>query len=155
MYNPVGGDDYEFVELRNMGSSTLNLANFSLDDGIRFRFPPNTPPLGPDENAVLVSNPALFAERYPDVAISGVYEGHLSNKGEKILLKDASGQVMIEVAYNDEYGWPVSADGRGDSLTLIDETGHPSDPKNWRASINLNGSPGATESITDLNHAGG
>jgi hypothetical protein len=154
MYNPAGGDDYEFIELQNMGHGPLNLANFSLDDGVRFTFPPNTPPLAPGEYAVLVSNPEMFAARYPNVAVSGVYEGHLSNKGEKILLKDASGQVVIEVEYNDEYGWPVSADGRGDSLTLIDATGNPSDPKNWRASINLNGSPGATE-VTNLNHREG
>lgn len=142
MYNPPAGDDYEFVELQNTGNSLVELANISLDDGIRFTFLPNAPALAPGEFAVLVSNPETFAEQYPDVAISGVYDGHLSNKGERILLRDASGEVMIEITYNDEYGWPVSADGRGDSLTLINTDGNPGDPKNWRASDRLNGSPG-------------
>lgn len=149
MYNPAGGDDYEFVELQNTGNSPVELANISLDNGIRFTFPPNTPPLAAGEFAVLVSNPKTFAERYPDVAISGVYEGHLSNKGEKILVRDAFGEVIIEIGYNDEFGWPVSADGRGDSLNLVDEAGDPNNPRNWRASTHLYGSPGATEPIVE------
>jgi hypothetical protein len=145
MYNPVGGDDYEFVELQNLGHQELDLANVSLEEGIRFTFPPNAPPLAPGGMAVLVSNPASFAERYPDVEIRGAYEGHLSNKGEKIILSNAEGQVLVEVEYDDDNGWPLSADGRGDSLILIDETGTPNDPKSWRASPNLNGSPGTAK----------
>ena len=99
--------------------------------------------LAPGEFAVVVSNPAAFAELYPDVAISGTYEGHLSNKGEKIILRDTTGDVFIEVTYNDEYGWPITADGRGDSIILFDENGTPNNPKSWRASSQFNGSPGA------------
>jgi hypothetical protein len=145
MYNPMSGDDYEFIELKNVGNNAVNLANISIDEGIRFSFPPNTPLLAPDEFAVLVSNPEAFAERYPEVAISGAYEGHLSNKGEKIVLRDAEGQTLLEFTYNDENGWPVSADGRGDSLTLVNASGDPNNPQNWRVSDQLNGSPGADE----------
>jgi hypothetical protein len=145
MYNPLGGDDYEFVELKNTGNSDVELANISIDEGIRFTFPPNTLPLSPGEFMVLVSNPVSFAEQYPDVTIGGAYEGHLSNKGEKIVLRDAQGQTLLEFEYNDEYGWPVSPDGRGDSLILVNQSGDPNNPNNWRASHNLNGSPGADE----------
>ncbi len=150
MYNPVEGDDYEFIELKNMGQGVLDLANVSLAEGVYFSFPPNTPPLAPGELAVLVSNPTAFAGRYPEVAIGGVYDGHLSNKGEKITLLDAAGQTLIEVEYDDEYGWPVSADGRGDSLTLINEAGNPSDSRSWRASTYSNGSPGTDEPGTGV-----
>jgi hypothetical protein len=145
MYNPADGDDYEFIELKNLGASELALANISIVEGVSFSFPPNTPPLAPGEIAVLVSNPTAFAEKYPDVPISGVYDGHLSNKGEKITLLDATGEVLIEVEYNDENGWPVSADGRGDSVVLFDPIGDPNDPRNWRTSTNLEGSPGTDE----------
>lgn len=155
MYNPADGDDYEFIELQNMGHSELNLAGMAIDEGIRFTFPPDAPPLAAGEVATLVSNPAAFAERYPGVAVSGVYEGHLSNKGEKLILTDAAGQRLVEVTYNDENGWPLSADGRGDSLVLIDETGSLSNPKNWRASTDLNGSPGVDQLImAEANHDG-
>jgi hypothetical protein len=57
----------------------------------------------------------------------------------------AETKIIAEVEYNDENGWPVSADGRGDSVVLFDPTGDPNDPGNWRASSNLDGSPGADE----------
>ncbi len=145
MYNPSEGDDLEFIELKNTGKTELSLAGVSVVEGVYFNFPPDTPPLGPGQFAVLVSNPTAFAEHYPNVPVSGVYEGHLSNKGEKITLVDAAGETLIEVEYNDEYGWPVSADGRGDSLRLINEAGNPSDSLNWRASTYPGGSPGADE----------
>jgi hypothetical protein len=74
-----------------------------------------------------------------------MYQGQLSNKGETITLKDAHGEVITSVSYDDEQGWPLSPDGRGDSLTLSNPDGDPNNPKSWRASQNLNGSPGAAE----------
>jgi len=145
MYNPLGGDDYEFIELQNLGDSPIDLTGFALEEGVRFSFLPGVATLRPGQFAVLVSNPEAFAERYPGVAISGAYEGHLSNKGEKIILTDSQGETFIEVEYDDSHGWPISADGRGDSLNLVDQTGVPSDPQNWRASTNLYGSPGAVD----------
>lgn len=145
MYNPAEGDDYEFIELKNVSSSAADLSNVSIDEGINFSFPSNTPPLAPGNTLILVSNPAAFAELYPGVPIGGVYDGHLSNKGEKILMTDAQGEPLIEVTYDDANGWPVSADGRGDSLVLVEPDGDPNNPQNWRASTDVNGSPGGDE----------
>ncbi|MEW5961489.1 MAG: lamin tail domain-containing protein, partial [Chloroflexota bacterium] len=145
MYNPVDGDDYEFIELKNIGHNEANLRGISLKEGVRFTFPLDAPQLAPGEFATLVSNPAAFAERFPDVVIWGAYEGHLSNKGEKILLSDAAGQTLLEFEFDDDNGWPLSADGRGDSLTLVNESGDPNNPKNWQASSNLGGSPGGED----------
>jgi hypothetical protein len=145
MYNPVDGDDYEFLELTNVGNHEVELANIFIDEGVSFTFPPGSPPLAPGEALVLVSNPAVFAERHPGVRIGGAYDGHLSNKGEKITLLDAAGQTLVEFEYNDEYGWPISADGRGDSLNLINPAGDPNDPRNWRASLYPDGSPGVVD----------
>lgn len=146
MYNPIGGDDYEFIELKNIGSIELNLSRLSFTEGIRFTFPPNAAPLAPHQPLVLVRNPAAFARRYPGVPIGGVYEGQFSNKGETISLKDAHGQIIVSLKYDDENGWPVSADGWGDSLVIVDEGQDPNDPANWRASTNPNGWPGPDES---------
>jgi hypothetical protein len=142
MYNPVDGDDYEFIELQNVGDVTVNLAGMYLNEGVRFSFPPNTPPLAAGGVVVLASNPEALAARYPDINIAGGYEGHLSNKGETIMLNDVNGNTILAVTYNDEYGWPVSADGRGDSLALYKFDGDPNDPLNWQASNRLGGTPG-------------
>jgi hypothetical protein len=144
MYNPAGGDDYEFVELKNAGHVDLDLANASFE-GIVFTFPAAMDPFAPGDLVVLVRNPTAFAERYPDVAIGGVYGGRLSNKGERIALRSADGQTLFQVHYDDSRGWPASPDGRGHSLVLVDRATDPSNPKSWRASVDLNGSPGADE----------
>ena len=145
MYNPSGDDNYEFIELKNSSLTPLNLAGMSFE-GIRWTFPGAGPQLLPGEFLVLVRNAPAFARRYPGVVIGGVYEGQLSNKGESIILKDAQGNIVVSVAYDDENGWPLSADGRGDSLTLINPQGDASRLDNWRASRFPNGSPGANES---------
>lgn len=146
MYNPLGGNDYEFIELKNEGETALELANISFE-GIDFTFPPTAPALPPGELIVLADNASAFVERYPDVPLAGVYEGRLSNEGETIRLKDGEGKLLLSLTYDDEGGWPISPDGRGDSLVLVDSAGaDPNNPKSWRASAQLYGSPGRDES---------
>jgi hypothetical protein len=145
MYNPSGGNDYEFIELKNIGDGELHLAGMSFDSGIDFTFPPGQPPLAPGHMLVLVHNAAAFAERYPGVAVGGVYQGKLSNQGETVTLRDASGQVEWSLSYDDENGWPFSPDGRGDSLVIVDAAGDPDNAQNWRASVKPNGTPGLDE----------
>jgi hypothetical protein len=144
MYNPIGGDDYEFIELKNDGETEVDLSNMAFE-GITFSFPSGTI-LPAGEFAVLVHNPIAFAERYPKVHVDGTYQAQLSDKGEEIILRDRQGKVRISVPYDDENGWPVSPDGRGDSLVFINLSGDQHDPKNWRASSELHGSPGADDS---------
>jgi hypothetical protein len=146
MYNPVGGGDYEFIELQNVGETRLNLAN-AFFEGIKYTFPATTLPLAPGDFVVLVRNLEAFTERYPGVAVDGVYRGQLSNKGEEITLKDAAGNVVTSVTYDDENGWPISPDGLGDSLVLDHLAGDPDNPLNWRASIELYGSPGTGSTV--------
>ncbi len=145
MYNPLGGSDYEFIELMNVGESELSLAGLYFADGITYTFPPGAAPLTPGERAVLVRNPEAFAKRYPGVAITGAYQGKLANQGEKITLNKATGEVLVSLHYDDENGWPLSPDGRGDSLVLIKAEADPDNSQNWRASLNLYGSPGTDE----------
>ena len=148
MYNPIGGDAYEFIELKNIGDTALTLDNISLQ-GITFAFPAGSSPLPPGHFAVLVRNPAAFAQRYPGVPVAGVYDKQLANNGERLTLQDATGQIIVQIKYDDDNGWPISPDGRGDSLVLVDPWGDPNDPNHWRASANLYGSPGADDPATN------
>ena len=142
MYNPVGGDSFEFLELRNVGATPLDLSNYSLD-GVSFDFPLGAI-LSPGATIVLASNddaPA-FAARYPGVTVYGYFGNSLANGGETITLRDADGHHVVSVAYDDENGWPLEPDGNGPSLEIIDVHGYASDPANWRASHSANGTPG-------------
>ncbi len=143
MYNPLNGDDYEFLEILNIGDVSVDLSNATFE-GIGFTFPHGFS-LPPNGIAVLIRDPAAFAEQYPNVLADGVYTKNLSNRGETISLKDPQGNVLVSVTYSDSDGWPISPDGRGDSLAVIDPTGSLDNPENWRASEYLHGSPGVDD----------
>jgi hypothetical protein len=142
MYNPVGGDAYEYVELQNVGSVAINIGGFSFD-GFTFVFQPNTM-LAPGQTIVLGSDasPANWNARYPGVTAFGRFGGSLANGGEKLALKDANGSIVHSVDYDDENGWVTQPDGGGYSLQIVDVFADPDDPANWRASDAVNGTPG-------------
>ncbi len=142
MYNPTGGDAYEFIEIKNVGSTTVGLSGMSVE-GIGFVFP-NGSTIDAGSIIVLGSalNPTAFAARYPGVFVYGTFTGTLSNGGERLALQDRNGQTITSVNYDDENGWPVAADGKGASLEFTEPTRDPNDPANWRASSNPGGTPG-------------
>ena len=149
MYNPQGGDAFEFVELQNVGDSELNLSGYSLD-GISFRFAEGSPPLSPGTRLLLVNdaNVEAFRSRYPGVRIGGLYEGSLSNRGERLALVDRNGETVLSVDYKDRGAWPSEADGDGYSLVLVNADGDPDAPANWRASLAKGGTPGKPSADT-------
>jgi len=147
MYHPPGDEPYEFIELENVSAVPIDISNVSLD-GVTFRFLQST--VLPGRGRVLLAsdaNPAAFHSRYPGVTVHGYFKGSLSNSGEKLSLLDSAGRVVESVQYKDSGGWPTEADGGGYSLEIINPNGDPSDPANWRASVNQGGSPGAPNPV--------
>ncbi|MFP6877189.1 MAG: lamin tail domain-containing protein [Roseibacillus sp.] len=148
MYNPVGGSAFEFLELQNVDTRTIDLAHMNFD-GITFSFREGTT-LTPGQRLVLSSNndPTAFASRYPGVTVFGTYTGNLSNGGERLALLDGLGRTIISVDYDDTNGWPTDPDGNGHSLVLNSPEGDPDSPASWSASAQADGSPGAAEPAT-------
>lgn len=142
MYNPIGGNQYEFIEVQNIGTTALDVGGYSFE-GITFVFPPGTF-IAAGETLLIASaaSPSQFAARYPGAAVFGGFTGSLDNGGERIAILDANGNTVTAVNYDDEDGWPTAADGGGSSLEVIDPNGNPDAPANWRASSALNGTPG-------------
>ena len=142
MYNPPGGDAFEFIELQNVGATPLDLGGASLR-GLDYIFPHGTALAA---GAVLVlssdANPAAFLARYPSVAVFGSFQGSLDNGGERLALVDRQGQTITVVHYDDGNGWPAEADGGGYSIEVIDPRGDPNAPANWRAGSVAFGMPG-------------
>jgi hypothetical protein len=122
MYHPVDTNDpndpnTEFIELKNIGQSTLNLNLVKFTEGIHFTFP-NTE-LEPDEYVVVVKDLNAFEAKYgTSIKTAGRYTGSLANNGERIRLEDAAGQPILDFEYKD--GWRTITDGDGFSLTVID-----------------------------------
>ncbi|MEA3336136.1 MAG: lamin tail domain-containing protein [Chloroflexota bacterium] len=149
MYNPAGGSDYEFIELQNIGPTTLDLSGVQIRDGIDFTFPPGAS-LAPSQFAVLVNDSGFFPIRYPGIPMAGQFDRNLANEGENLDFFDpVSGTIFMSVRYHDdeEPGWPEAPDGVGYSLVIVDPNGDPNAGSNWRASTFPNGSPGEEDPL--------
>ena len=156
MYNPIGGETYEFMELQNVGAQPLDLTGIRFLDGEPFgELTLGQTTLAPGAYGLLVSNAAAFRERYGnglDSNILGEWSGgNLKNSGETITLVDAAGATIHSFEYGDSAPWPAEADGDGPSLVLINPQSAPdhANAGNWRASSSTNGSPGAEDSGPD------
>jgi hypothetical protein len=156
MYNPpaatnlddtiVDGDEFEFIELKNVAALELDLSGVHFTSGVNFTFPLGTR-LGPGQFVVLVSNPTAFASRYPNTQIFGTYQGRLANGGEPVTLVHATGTPIFSASYRDQAPWPPAADGAGFSVVPVNPNANadPNNAANWRASARLGGSPGADD----------
>jgi hypothetical protein len=133
---------YEFIELYNKGTTPLQLDRVKFARGITYEFPANSEIL-PGQYLVLASNAGLFQGRYGFPAWA-VYAGSLANEGEAIELVDAIGTSFTRVDYKSVAPWPsLLAPDAGKSLSLFSPTLDTTLPANWRASTQVNGTPGA------------
>ena len=137
-------DDFEFIELRNIGATTLDLTGAHFTEGVRFTFPAGTV-LAAGAHLVVVENPTAFNLRYGSGAtVAGQYTGNLDNDADTVVLLSASGAELIRLRYDDD--WTSAADGAGYSLTLRDPGTRPADdssPAAWALSGSAGGSPGS------------
>jgi len=160
MYNPAdppssdpsNNDDFEFIELKNIGDESLDLSYVYLDDGITFDFSDSSfTSLAAGDFVLVVKDKAAFESRYGtglSDKIAGEYSGKLANGGENVKLADYWNGTVAEFEYNDGRGWPLPADGAGHSLVPLDSAllrepdGSLEYGGNWRASTYIGGSPG-------------
>ena len=155
MYNPpmlggVDGDEFEFLEIKNTGTQTVNLAGMHFTDGIDYTFPAGST-LAAGGFVVLAKNATQFAVKYPTVPVFGTYgaTSSLSDGGETVTLADVNNAPIFSVTYDDLAPWPTSPDGAGNSLVtaLLNSNPNPNDAANWRASAALGGSPGSDDVV--------
>jgi hypothetical protein len=152
-YNPtslgtVSGDEFEFIELKNVGNTTLDLGGCTFTNGITYTFPLGTT-LAPGAFYLLArdatAGQANFHMRYPGVTVNGIYTGKLDNSGETLTLSAPTGGHIFDVNYNDSLPWPVSADGNGFTAVPKSTIYNSDNGVFWRGSANIFGSPGAND----------
>jgi hypothetical protein len=159
----------EFIELRNTGSVPAPLHDpahptngWRLRDAVDFQFSAghSIPPGGhlivvsfdPLTNGVAL---ASFQARYgSNLTLAGPFSGKLDNSSDSVeLVKPDAPQldgsvpaVLVEkVAYHDHAPWPTNADGHGESLQRVSDTGYGNDPTNWIAAAATPGPSGVTD----------
>ncbi len=144
MYHPQN-PGAEYVELKNIGATPINLYRCEFTDGIQFVFPDMTVAAG--QHVLVLENQTAFQARYgTGHTIAGEFHGgsSLDNSGEEIVLRDAAGREIHDFDYQDWY--PIT-DGRGASLCIIDPTNADltlwDQKAGWQGSRAHGGSPGA------------
>ena len=143
-------DDFEFIELMNVGSTTLDLNGVRIANGISFDFTSSAvTSLAPGARVVVVKDLASFQARYGSShPVAGEFDSSLSNGGETIRLSygdgNTAGNLIREFTYDDMAPWPTTADGTGPSMVLQNPWIVPDHNvgANWRASYSNNGAPG-------------
>jgi hypothetical protein len=153
-YNPAAQpgvtvpEELEFIELTNTGDQFINLVGVQITQFGATPYTFSSRNLGPGERIVVAKNPAAFQSVYGteiDIAATGYGDANLSNNGERLILLGPLGETLQDFTYDDDPPWPTSPDGGGYSLVIIDPLGDPSDPANWRASLQVGGSPGGAD----------
>ncbi|MGI9239231.1 MAG: CotH kinase family protein, partial [Verrucomicrobiales bacterium] len=148
-------EEFEYLELLNIGPSPITLLGVRFSRGISFDFSASAiQSLLPGERILLVRDRAAFEFRYGAGAagrIGGEFadDTGLSNGGERIALGAAGGSTIQEFAYDDRSPWPAAADGAGYSLVLVDPMLGPDHDlaANWRSSAAPGGTPGGSDSV--------
>ncbi len=146
-YNPnsvQGADqDYEFLELYNAESSTINLSGYTFTQGINYTFPNGTT-IDAGEYIIIAINASSYTGNGYDV-----YQwssGGLNNSGETVELQTPNGATVDIVTYGTGSPWPDEPDGDGPSLELMTTNLDNSLASNWQASYGGYGTPGAPNS---------
>jgi hypothetical protein len=142
-------NDFEFVELMNIGTLPIDLTGCRFSAGISFDWstvPAAARTLAPGARIVICENEAAFASRYGgfNATVAGTFTGNLSDGGEILRLVNASGTDIRFFAYSDDAPWPNDADSDGFSLVLNNPATNPDHalPSNWRCSPIRGGKPG-------------
>jgi spore coat protein CotH len=136
-YNPADDTDLEFIELYNDEDHDVELDGWEFTKGIEHTFSDVTIPA---KEVILL---AKDSTKYPSSIQWS--SGKLSNKGELLVLKDETGQIIDSVEYDDKHPWPTEADGEGPSLELkADQRNNASNDhgENWMPSSCDGGTPG-------------
>ena len=127
---PYAESEEEWIELFNRGSQPVDLSHWTLSDAVRFEFPLGTT-LASGEYLVVSNDPEILLQKHPGIQVFGPFSGRLSNRSERILLSDVSGNPADELVYADSGRWPSFADGGGASLELRDPFADNSIPEAW------------------------
>ncbi len=151
-YNSADASDSgDWVELHNPTATSVDISGWYFEDesGEFFGMPQNTV-IAAGGYLLLVEDSDQFLTIFPNalnhIGNFGEDPGGfgLSGKGERVTLKNAAGQTIDAVDFDDKTPWPESPDGDGDSLQLLEALLDNNLASSWTGA---NPTPGITNSV--------
>ncbi len=154
MFNPAPppagstfrSDDFEFVELQNVGPEPFSMDGVQLTDAVKFTFPVGAvPPVPPNGFVLIVRKRAAFESRYTAdrMVIAGEYNPTLGNSSGTVGVRGAIDEPITRFRYLGS--WYPEAAGQGHSIVPVDPRAPQetlSTKEAWRPSAAAGGSPG-------------
>ncbi|MBN1517285.1 lamin tail domain-containing protein [Candidatus Sumerlaeota bacterium] len=110
--NPdLATEHVEFVELYNAGASDVELDGWYLSKGVFYQFSGSIT-LSAGGYLVVAENASEVVAKYgvSSSLVYGPFEGKLSNDGEQVELRNALGEQIDEVTYQNGFPWPTTGD---------------------------------------------
>ena len=159
-YNPVdlvnppdttSGRNFEFIEIKNCGSTAVNMRDMYFEKGIRLQFEEDLV-IQPNGFVVLAEDDFWFQQKY-GFAPDATYAGKLDNGGENLWLVDPFDNIADSLRYNDNEPWPGTADKGFYSLALKDCSTDNAIGTNWSIQ-SVFSTPGAENFFTDFGEHG-
>lgn len=149
----VGLPNNEWIELKNVSSSPINLQNWRIGDATGQSGPMPNYVLQPDSFVIVCTGSAVTAMSVFGPTISVTSFPSLDNDGDQLFLKAANAVTIHAVSYSSSwYQNELKKDG-GWTLEMIDTKNPCAGSSNWRASIGTTGgTPGKKNSTDAVNN---
>jgi hypothetical protein len=149
---PVSLPNNEWIELKNVSATPVNLLNWRIGDASGFSSPLPAFILLPDSLVILCTGSAASSMQAYGRVISVTGFPSLDNDGDLLYLKDNTGTTIHAISYSSAwYQNAVKRDG-GWSLEMIDTKNPCAGINNWKASAdNKGGTPGTRNSVDAVN----
>jgi len=143
----------EWIELKNVSASPINLQNWRIGDATGQSGPMPNFILQPDSFVIVCTASAVAALQVYGKTISVTSFPSLDNDGDQLYLKTNTGLTVHSVNYSSSwYQNAVKSDG-GWTLEMVDTKSPCAGISNWKASIDLKGgSPGIKNSVDGVNN---
>lgn len=140
--------NFEWIELKNTSSHTINLKGYRIGNGSVHSGPIPNYILLPDSLVVLCSSSAATALSLLGPTISVSSFPSLDNSGGLLIVKSATNEIIHSISYSDSwYQNPLKKQG-GWSLEMIDSHNPCGGGNNWKASTdNSGGTPGKKNTV--------
>ena len=123
----------EFIEIYNPGPDAVDLNGWRISSAVDFTF--TNPTLLPVGSFVLIAeDPATMSSSF-GVSAHGPWLGKLNSDGETVRLRDTTDSVIDEADYKVGFPWPVTANGGGPSIELINADLDNGLGSSWRSSL--------------------
>ncbi|MGC8744959.1 MAG: lamin tail domain-containing protein [Verrucomicrobiia bacterium] len=142
MYHPATNEsELEWIELYNQLAVDVDISNWTITNGIGYKFPEGT--IVPGGGYIVVAkSPSTLMALTGLTNVYGPFSGRLDNNSDTLELRNNNNRLMDVVKYGVEGDWPVAPDGCGPSLAKWRPDSASDDPQSWTASEQVGETPG-------------